>query len=38
MKLVDFYENNYEQFEEVRRELKIGELPYPQMKLLYMGF
>lgn len=38
MKLVDFYEANYERLEETRAGLKVYGLPYPQMKLLDMGF
>ena len=39
-KLADFYmnENNYERLEKVRSELRVYDLPYPQMKLLDMGF
>lgn len=38
LKLVDFYESNQTRLEEVRRSLKVYDLPYPQMKLLDMGF
>ncbi len=38
LKLVDFYEDNYDKLEEVRKMLKVYNLPYPQMKLLDMGF
>ena len=38
LKLVDFYETNYEQLEKERKKLKVYDLPYPQMKLLDMGF
>lgn len=38
LKLVDFYENNSVRLEETRRGLKVYDLPYPQMKLLDMGF
>ena len=38
LKLVDFYQNNYDRLEEVRNNLKVYDLPYPQMKLLDMGF
>ena len=37
-KLIDFYENNKEQFETQRKTMKIENLSYPQMKLLDMGF
>ena len=36
--LVTFYENNYDALEKIRKELKVYDLPYPQMKLLDMGF
>lgn len=36
--LADFYENNRERFEKTRINLKVYDLPYPQMKLLDMGF
>ena len=38
LKLVDFYENNREKLENARKSLTIYSLPYPQMKLLDMGF
>ena len=38
LKLVDFYENNRIKLEEVRNSLTVYSLPYPQMKLLDMGF
>ena len=38
LKLVDFYENNREKFENARKSLTVYSLPYPQMKLLDMGF
>ncbi len=38
LKLVDFYEKNETEFEEVRRNLKVCDLQYPQMKFLDMGF
>lgn len=38
LKLVDFYEQNNNQLEEVRKGIKVYDLPYPQMKLLDMGF
>ena len=36
--LVDFYEKNYVKLEKARKKLKVYDLPYPQMKLLDMGF
>ena len=38
LKLADFYEKNKEKFEKTRKNLKVYDLPYPQMKLLDMGF
>lgn len=38
LKLVDFYEKNSARLEEARQGLKVYDLPYPQMKLLDMGF
>lgn len=38
LKLVDFYEEYFEDFENVRKNMKIDELEYPQMKLLDMCF
>lgn len=38
LKLVDFYEANKAQLEAARDELKVSGLPYPQMKMLDMGF
>lgn len=38
LKLVDFYENNKDQFEAVRVNMSINGKPYPQMKILDMGF
>ena len=38
LKLADFYEENYSKLETVRKKLKVYNLPYPQMKLLDMGF
>ena len=36
--LVDFYEENFEQLEQVRKGMHVYDLEYPQMKLLDMGF
>ncbi len=38
MQLVDFYEHNEEQLEKIRMKMKIEDIPYPQMKILDMGF
>lgn len=38
LKLAKFYENNRVQFESVRKEMKVNDLTYPQMKILDMGF
>lgn len=38
LKLVDFYEKNSVRLEQARKGLKVYDLPYPQMKLLDMGF
>ena len=38
IQLVDFYENNAEHLECAREKMKIENLPYPQMKMLDMGF
>ncbi len=38
LKLADFYEANNEKLEATRKTLKIGGLPYPQMKMIDMGF
>ena len=38
MLLVDFYEKNTERLESARSKMKIEDMPYPQMKLLDMGF
>ena len=38
LQLAEFYEENREKLEEVRSNMKVYDLPYPQMKLLDMGF
>ena len=38
LKLVDFYEENKDQLEAARDGLKVNGMPYPQMKMLDMGF
>lgn len=38
LRLVDFYKENQDRFEEARKEFWIGNLQYPQMKVLDMGF
>lgn len=37
-RLVDFYEEYNDRLEEARRGMQVGDLIYPQMKLLDMGF
>ena len=37
LKLVDFYEEHNDRLEEARRGMRVGDLTYPQMKLLDMG-
>ncbi len=38
LKLVDFYEANENNFEQIRNKLKVYDLLYPQMKIIDMGF
>ena len=38
LRLVDFYEAHNDRLEEARRRMRVGDLTYPQMKLLDMGF
>lgn len=38
MKLVKFYEKNADQLEPIREKMEVEGMPYPQMKLLDMGF
>lgn len=38
MQLVDFYEKNSARFEPVREKMKVEGTPYPQMKMIDMGF
>lgn len=38
LKLVDFYEEHNDRLEEARRGMRVGDLIYPQMKVLDMGF
>ena len=38
MQLVDFYEKNSARFEPVREKMKVEGMPYPQMKMIDMGF
>jgi hypothetical protein len=38
LKLVDFYEKNKDELERARKNLSVYNLPYPQMKMLDMGF
>lgn len=37
-KLAKFYEAHNDRLEEARRGMRVGDLIYPQMKLLDMGF
>ena len=34
LRLVDFYNTNYNEFEKVRNQMKISDITYPQMKIL----
>ena len=38
MQIVDFYEKNADRLESARLEMLVDGMPYPQMKLLDMGF
>ena len=38
LELADFYEAHNDRLEDVRRGMRVGDLTYPQMKLLDMGF
>lgn len=38
LQLVDFYEKNALKLEPIRKEMKVYDLPYSQMKMLDMGF
>lgn len=38
LKLVKFYENNNEELEKVRKQMRVDKREYPQMKVLDMGF
>lgn len=38
LQLVDFYEKNALKLEPIRKEMKVYDLPYPQMKMQDMGF
>ena len=38
LELADFYEEHNDRLEEARRGMRVGDLTYPQMKLLDMGF
>lgn len=38
LKLAEFYVDNTDRFETVRKKVKVKGLPYPQMKMLDMGF
>lgn len=38
LQFVDFYEKNESRLESVRENMRVYELPYPQMKMIDMGF
>ena len=38
LQLVDFYERNESRLESVRENMRVYDLPYPQMKMIDMGF
>ena len=38
MQILDFYENNADRLESARLKMLFDGIPYPQMKLLDMGF
>lgn len=38
LQLADFYEKNVDRLEPIREKMKVYDLPYPQMKMLDMGF
>jgi hypothetical protein len=38
LQLVDFYEKNADKLNQVQKSMKVYELPYPQMKIIDMGF
>jgi len=38
MQIIDFYEQNHEQLEDVRKSMKVGDMLYLQMKIIDMGF
>lgn len=38
LELVNFYEDNSEKLEDARKNMEVEGLPYPQMKMLDMGF
>ena len=38
LQLADFYERNRERLERTRGDMEVSGMPYPQMKLLDMGF
>ena len=38
LQLADFYERNRERLERARGDMEVSGMPYPQMKLLDMGF
>lgn len=38
MQLVSFYEKNADRLEPVREKMEVEGMPYPQMKMIDMGF
>ena len=38
MQLVNFYENNADRLEPIREKMVVDGMPYPQMKMIDMGF
>ena len=38
LQLADFYERNESRLEPVRENMRVYDLPYPQMKMIDMGF
>lgn len=38
MQLVNFYEKNADRLEPVREKMEVEGMPYPQMKMIDMGF
>ena len=38
LQLVDFYEKNADRLDQVQQNMTVFDLPYPQMKIIDMGF